>query len=128
MLKGHTGTLVKAFLWNLAQRASQIAVTVFTFLASGIQTGSGMTADLSPVRLFSMQSFVVIGANMIPVPGAMGITDYLMLDTFGNYMTENAAASLELLSRSLSFYICIIVCGITVLAKLYMLKKGKSKK
>lgn len=124
LLRGRAGMLVKVFFWNLAQRVAQISVTAFTYLAMTAGGGEGFFARLgSVVRVFSMQSCVVLGANMIPIPGAMGVTDYLMLDVFGSFMPEEAATSLELLSRSLSFYICIIICGAAVLAKLLISKR-----
>lgn len=125
MLRGRTRMMVHVFLWNLAQRASQILVTVFTFLAMNGK-GLGLIDGIkAAIRVFSMQSLVVIGANMIPIPGAMGVTDFLMLDGFGSFMDEAAATNLELLSRSLSFYICILICGATVLARLVMSKRSK---
>jgi len=124
MLKGHTSMLCKVFLWNLFQRAGVILVTVFTYLA----TCPPELRTLSyAIRTFSIQSLVVLGANFIPVPGAMGVTDYLMLDGFDAIMTEEMATSLELLSRSLSFYVCIIICGFIVVAKLISLKRRKIK-
>ena len=65
----------------------------------------------------------MLGSNFIPIPGAMGIADYLMLHGFQVVLTAQAAASLELLSRSISFYICIIFCGILTFAD-YLLHKS----
>ena len=110
LLKGKRRLLVKTLLLNLAHRCSQILVTVFCFLA-----GPG-SLQLAP-KLFAMQSNVVIGAYCIPIPGSMGVTDFLMLDGFSSLMSEQQAASLELLARGLSFYICILLCGILVLIK-----------
>ena len=41
----------------------------------------------------------------------MGIADLLLLDGFGSVMEPYVAAQLELISRSLSFYLCILLCG-----------------
>ena len=110
LLKGRRKLLLKTLLLNLAHRASQILVTVFCFLAGG------GPLRLAP-KLFAMQSNVVIGAYCIPIPGSMGVTDLLMVDGFSSLMSETQAANLELLSRGLSFYICILLCGIIVLVK-----------
>ena len=118
MLSGKTGMLIKAFLLNFFQRALQIAVVPFVFLASG---GSFSAA----VRLWFMQSYVVIGSNCVPIPGAVGVTDYLMLDGFSALMPAAAATNLELLSRSLSFYICVFLCGIITLIKYILVKKKR---
>lgn len=115
MLKGRRRLLVKTLLLNLAHRGSQILVTVFCFLAGG------GPLKLAP-RLFAMQSNVVIGAYCIPIPGSMGITDFLMLDGFASLMSEQQSANLELLARALSFYICILLCGLIVLIKYAMMR------
>ena len=107
MLSGHKGLLRRSFLFNLLQRASMIAVTMFTYLAMG---GEGRLAG----DIFAMQSYVVIGSNCVPIPGAMGVADYLMLDGFENYLPADLVVSMELICRSLSFYICVLVCGIFV--------------
>lgn len=109
MIAGHQKMLVQAFLFNLLQRVSQITVTMCVFLATG------GAADKA-LDIWVTQSLVAIGSNCIPVPGAMGVADYLLLDGFSNMMSAHYATNLELLSRSLSFYSCIIISGVTVVA------------
>ena len=108
LLSGHRGLLLRSFAFNLLQRASLIAVTMFTFLAMG-----------GPPRLsgavFAMESCVVIGSNCVPVPGAMGVADYLLLDGFEAFLPPDMAVSLELVSRSVSFYCCVLLCGLVAL-------------
>ena len=118
-LRGHRMMLARVFILNVAQRASQIAVTAFVHLAAG---GKALDA----LRIFALQCYVVLGASFIPIPGAMGVTDFLMLDAFGGtgIMSEEAATSLELLSRSLSFYCCIALCALIVLIRFLSSKKG----
>ncbi len=107
LLAGHRGLLRRSFLFNLLQRASVIAVTMFSYLAMG---GEGRLAG----DIFAMQSYVVIGSNCVPIPGAMGVADYLMLDGFENFLPADLVVSMELVSRSLSFYCCVLLCGVFV--------------
>ncbi len=115
-LGGKHRPLITATVFNLLQRVSVIAVTLFIYLGSG-----GSASKLG--EIFSLQSQTIIGAYCIPIPGAMGVTDYLMLDGFSSLMAEDAAICLELVSRSISFYSCIIICGITVLFKYVSLRR-----
>lgn len=108
LLSGHKALLAKSLLFNVLQRLSQILVTVFVFLAMRIRV-------TDPVTVFSMQSFSVLGSNCIPIPGAVGVADYLMLDGFSTVMPEEVAVDMELLSRALSFYFCVLLCAVVVL-------------
>ena len=108
LLGGRWGCLGKIFLLNFLQRISQIAVTMFVYLAAG-------GGRLSGLDVLAMQGFVALGSNFVPIPGGMGVADYLMLDGFGTFLTAQAAVDLEFISRSLSFYLCIILCGLMLL-------------
>ena len=119
-LKGKRDTIVKALLLNVLQRFMLVAVTVFAFMASG---GSGADAK----AIWVTQSMVILGSNSVPVPGAMGVADYLLLDGFNNMMSEISAVNLELLSRSVSFYFCVLLCGISVLVRIVIDKMKKRK-
>ena len=110
MIKEHKPAMGKAFFFNMLQRASVISVPFFVFLASG---GEATKA----VDIWAVQCYTVIGSNAVPIPGAMGVSDYIMLDGFGKVIPWQDAVNFELLSRSLSFYVCVALCGIAVLIK-----------
>lgn len=120
-LRGHRWMLVRVFFLNFAQRAAQIAVTAFVFLSFG---GSARGA----LKIFALQCYVVLGASFIPVPGSMGVTDFLMIDAFGTMLPGEAATSLELLSRTLSFYCCIALCAVFVLIRFLSSKSRRQAK
>lgn len=65
-----------------------------------------------------------MGAYSIPIPGAMGVTDYLMLNGFLRLMPMEQAVNLELLSRGVSFYFCILSCGILVIIRYLKIKRS----
>jgi uncharacterized protein (TIRG00374 family) len=122
MVTEHPEAMAKCFLLNFAQRICQIAVTMFVYLATA---GNDIA---KAAELFFRQSYVVMGANCIPVPGAMGVSDYMMLDSFRNIMSESQAVNLELLSRSVSFYSCVFICGAITLIRFCSTKKrGENK-
>lgn len=120
MLKGQNKVLLKVLLLTMLQRVAQIGVIVFVFIATG--------GDINHIfDIWSIESFVISGSYCIPIPGAIGVSDYLMLNGFKTLMAENVAVNLELIGRGISFYCCIIVCGVTILAK-YLLLKRRSRK
>ena len=95
-------------------------MTSFVFLAAG-----GNPAQAFDIWV--LQGFVVLGSNCVPIPGAMGVSDYLMLDCYGSVLSASEAGHLELLSRSVSFYSCILICGVSVLIKFAMLRKRRNR-
>lgn len=119
VMRSHKHMLGRLLVLNILQRVSSISVTLFVYAAT--QGWSGLH------KIWAMQGFALVGSNAVPIPGAMGVSDYLMLCGFKQVMSEQAAANLELLSRSLSFYFCIIFCGLWVLASYLILRRrGKS--
>ena len=121
MIKEHKRAMGKAFFFNMMQRASVISVPFFVFLASGGEPAKA-------VSIWAVQCYTVIGSNAVPIPGAMGVSDYIMLDGFGKVIPYQDAVNFELLSRSLSFYVCVALCGITVLIKYLRQRKQEREK
>lgn len=119
--------LSKALICNLLQRVSQILVSVFVFV--------GVTGDYKNLlNSFATQGFVAIGSNSVPIPGAVGAADWLYLDGFEDLLSgtvKDQVVSMELVSRGISFYVCILACGIFTLVA-YLLhninKKNKKAK
>ncbi len=113
----HKKVMWLAFLLNLLQRTSQIAVTAFVYTAT---VGSSVS---EAVRVWFLQAYTVLGSNTVPVPGGIGIYDYIMIDGLRSIMSYGQAVHLELLCRSLSFYFCIFICGFSILLRYIFLRK-----
>lgn len=120
LIVGHKKSMFICFIFNFIQRASQLAITMFIYIAS---TGANI---LDSLGFWFLQGYVTLGANIIPIPGAMGISDYMMLQGFsGIGLDAEVATNLELLSRSFSFYGCVIICGISTLIQYCLIKKRR---
>lgn len=116
LLRGHTLLLLRVLGFNILQRACGIAVTLFVFLASG-----GSTALATDI--WTSQCMVVLGSNTVPIPGAMGVSDYLLIDALSAIgITSAEAVNLDLLSRAISFYSCVILCGLAMIIRLISYK------
>ena len=118
LIVGRRGIITKAFFWNFLQRASQIAVPMLVYLADG---GAKRKAWL----VFAKQCLITIGYNFVPIPGAMGVSDYLMVDGFNSVMGRETAFQIELISRGFTFYICVAVSGIITLIGYFAWRKKK---
>lgn len=119
-LKGKQSVLIEAYIWNLFQRLSQFGVAFMVFMATGVPIKDA-------INVWAIQCFVSLGSNCVPIPGSMGVADYLMLDGYQQIVGHHMATNMELLCRSMSFYGCIIVSGVIVLA-VVIIQKLRSRK
>lgn len=120
MMKTREKAVRTALALNIAQRASQIAVPMFLYIGMGGRLSMGL-------RIFAAQSMVTLGYSCVPVPGAMGVADLLMIDAFTDLIGAEDAFMLEMLGRGVSFYLCTFVSGLVVLGG-YMLIKFREKR
>ena len=53
----------------------------------------------------------------------MGVSDLLLIDAFGALgFSDGAAMNINLLSRGISFYTCVILCGASVVVRIISYK------
>ena len=107
-ISGKTGLLSKIYFMNLLQRTSQILVPVFVYFAL-----HGNWSDW--LLIFIIQCYVVVGSNFLPMPGAVGISEYIMFFGYSMLMDSDSAVGLAVASRGISFYTCSIVSLVTVI-------------
>lgn len=105
-IAGKRRMVVGVFLFNLMQRLSLTMVTVLAYLGTG-----GTLAQA--VDIGATQCYVYLGSNVIPMPGAIGVSDYILLDGLGNLVDDYT--HLGIFSRALSFYFCVLLCGLIML-------------
>lgn len=106
VVRHHLPAMAKALLFNVLQRICIVAVPAVLYAAGG------HSARLMG-RIFSIQSWVIMGSNAVPLPGAVGVADYLFLDGYSAMMAD--PVNMELLSRTISFYSCVLVCAVILM-------------
>jgi uncharacterized membrane protein YbhN (UPF0104 family) len=79
------------------------------------------------VTAWITQVFVTIGSTCVPIPGAQGVSDYLLLVGMGELMGNDVVINLDLLSRSISFYSCVLI-SLLIIAIAYVYKAKKKAK
>lgn len=122
LLEGQKGRVAAAFICNLLQRFIQICIPATVVLSMERSFDNA-------VSVWVTQAFVTIGSNCVPIPGAQGVSDYLLLDGLGVMMGNDVAINLDLLSRCISFYGCITISIIIVaISYAYHMKRGSMRK
>ncbi|MCR5623222.1 MAG: flippase-like domain-containing protein [Treponema sp.] len=120
LLSGRKRLLLKTYLLNLLQRTLHVLVTVFCSYAMHGRLGDGL-------KVFAIQTYVVLGSNFIPVPGAVGISEYIMYHGYVMLLDDESSYTLALLSRGISFYTCCAISIVTVLLGYIQLRLRKNK-
>ena len=113
--------LWKAFFWNMMQRFCQFCGVVFVYRALADPWKDAM-------KLFSMQCLIYIGVYSVPIPGSMVATDLMMLDGYLSMMKRETAFRLQMLSRGITFYCCVLASGLIVLVGYLVTKHQRKKK
>jgi len=108
IVQGKSKLLRKVFAFNLLQRIAQISTTMFVYLALHGKLWHAF-------NVWSIQAMVSVGSYCAPVPGAVGVADYLLLNGLKMIPKVPSVANLELLSRGISFYACVLISVIIVI-------------
>ncbi|MBR0092225.1 MAG: flippase-like domain-containing protein [Lachnospiraceae bacterium] len=123
LLAGKKKIIFAAFIFNLLQRVSQITVSLMVFFA----LPSLRAYEARSLSLWAVQAFAQVGSNVVPIPGGIGLADFLMLDGFTSMFPREIAFQLGIISRALSFYTCAILSAVIALIGYAILAKRSGK-
>ena len=76
------------------------------------------------IHLFLLQVLVYMAGALLPLPGAMGISEFVFIQLFGSIYSGNSMTAAVLLSRGISFYFLLAFSGLMLLL-IYTGKKMK---
>ena len=109
---------VVVLLITVAQRVCLLAITAVMALATG-------HARLGLASVVSVQGMVQLGTEMLPLPGGAGANELMFLRAFRPAYGHNTLSVL-MLSRGVSFYGQLIICGIMslIIAVAAKMKRG----
>lgn len=119
-IKTHIRAVINIFLMTCVQRMSLFAVTWVVYRSYGL-SGTGF------IGIITIQTMIAITVEMLPLPGAAGITEACFLVMFEGIFTEQFVRSGMLLSRGITFYSVLLVGAVvTLMAHLSVIKKKKA--
>ena len=119
--RSQTHTVVHVFLITVIQRFALFLITWFTYRAFSL---SGASLPL----ITGLQSMISVAADMLPFPGGMGISENLFLDIFQPIFGEDLVIPAMMISRSISYYTQLLICGaVTAVSSLLLRPKDKQK-
>ncbi len=103
----HRSVFYKVVIFIFLQRASRFAVTYMIYKSFGL-------SGTSLADIIMLQACVSMSADMIPIPGAVGVSESCYLRAFKTVFGIDHVAPSMVLSRGISFYGLVLVAGIVV--------------
>ncbi|MCR4745909.1 MAG: flippase-like domain-containing protein, partial [Lachnospiraceae bacterium] len=95
--------LISTFL----QRTCRFAVTYAVYRAFGL-------SGTSFAWIILLQAIVNVSADMIPIPGAVGVSENCYLNAFSEVFGKKLVLPSMVLSRGISFYGLVLLSGVLV--------------
>ena len=98
----HKGKLAGVVVLTFLQRCSVFVLTYMVYLGFG-QTGSGA------LKVILLQASVYIAVDMLPLPGAQGITELMYQAVFSHVFAGAYLIPSMLVSRGINFYFLLLL-------------------
>ncbi len=117
-LKQNKAIFGKTLGTTLIQLLSMYAVPFFVYKSFGL---SHYTAP----EVMALQAVLYVAVSALPLPGALGVSESAFMILFKRLFSAGLLPSAMLLSRGISFYLFVLISGISV--AVFMVKKGERK-
>lgn len=101
-LKNNKSKLLEILILTFLQRSSVFFLTYLVYLGFGLK-GSGAGT------VMFLQAVIYIAVDMLPIPGAQGITEAMYQGVYLTVFTEEYLMPSMLVSRSINFYFLLII-------------------
>ena len=112
-------SVINITIITFAQRMFLLAVTWIVYKAFRL-SGVGFW------EIIAIQTMIGISVEMLPLPGAAGVTEGCFIGMFETVFTPALVKSAMLLSRGLSFYVLLLISGaVTLFAHILNFRKDK---
>lgn len=117
----HKRVIFRVLLLTMAQRITLFLVTWFTYLAFDL---SGHSMPL----IVTLQAMISVAADMLPLPGGMGVSETLFLDIFPTIFGESLVIPGMMISRGISYYTQMILSAIMTVVASFIIRDRSVKK
>lgn len=117
-LKKHPGKLCLVMALTFVQRSTVFVLTWVVYRGMGLDGTNALTVIV-------LQAAVYIAVDMLPVPGAQGITELMYIQVFGQIFAGGTLTASMLICRSANFYVPMVVSLIVALAAQICARRDK---
>ena len=120
-IKKNLWVVFNVFLITVVQRMCYFSITWIIYKAYGMSAASY-------IDIVTIQIMIAIAVEMLPLPGAAGITEGCFLLAFSEIFTMERVKPALLISRGLNFYLILIIGAIVTFAASIINMKRERKK
>lgn len=111
----HKRVIVNVFLITLVQRGILFLVTWLTYLAFGLSGESLLV-------IVGLQALISVAADMMPLPGGMGVSETLFLQIFLPIFGQALIVPGMMISRGISFYTQTLISAVMTIAASFLIR------
>lgn len=104
-LKGHKKVIAVTILGTFLQRSCMFVLTYVIYQGMGLQ-------GTEAVVIILLQASIYIAVDMLPLPGAQGITEAMYRKVFENIFQGTYLISSMCITRGISFYLIMIISAV----------------
>lgn len=116
-LKKHKKVIGVTILGTFLQRSCMFVLTLVIYNGMGLQ-------GTNPLSIILLQASIYIAVDMLPLPGAQGITEAMYRKVFGDIFGGPYLISSMCIIRGLSFYLIMIISAV-VWGRAYLVNSRK---
>ncbi len=98
------------------QRSSLLFIPLFIYLGLPLENTSFLT-------ILCIQASIYVAVDMLPIPGAQGITELIYSNALGGIFTEQYLKTSMIITRSVSFYLILLIGMMVVLFNGKLIRK-----
>lgn len=118
--RSNTHVIGNVFLITLAQRVILFLITWLTY------RGFGLSGESLWV-IVTLQAMISVAADMMPLPGGMGISENLFLTIFLPVFGEGFVLPAMVISRGVSYYSQLIISAVMTAAASFIIRDKEKK-
>ncbi len=94
---------------SIIQRLCPILITLFVYRGLGIKA-------VPATDILMLQASIYVTVDMLPIPGAQGITEIMYLNIFQSLIGQTKIMSSMYVTRGVNFYLLLVIAAITSIA------------
>lgn len=108
-IKENIWIAIKVCLITFVQRLAMFSIAYVVYAAFSFN-------EHSYIELVVIQLSIAIAIDSLPLPGGIGASEAMLILIYDKIFGENLSVPAMLVTRGLSYYLCLLISGITVLS------------